>query len=159
LGGGIYGLSAACKASLLQAAGAVLGAARAIEAPARDRPVVGMTSFGKTVLGYMATLKPAFNARGFEVAVFHAAGMGGRAFESLAAQGAFAAVMDFAPQEVANHHFGLAITAGADQMTNAGAKGVPQMVSTGCYDLIDFVGGSLCQSGSGIPRPMRTTGF
>jgi uncharacterized protein (UPF0261 family) len=138
--GGLYGLNSVCKASLSQAAGAVLGAARAVEPPTRDRPLIGMTSFGKTVLRYMTTLKPALEARGFEVAVFHATGMGGRAFESLAAEGAFAAVMDFAPQEVANHHFGSAISAGADRMTNAGAKGIPQMVSIGCYDLVDFVG-------------------
>ena len=138
--GGLYGLNSVCKASLSQAAGAVLGAARAVEPPKRDRPLIGMTSFGKTVLRYMTTLKPALEARGFEVAVFHATGMGGRAFESLAAEGAFAAVMDFAPQEVANHLFGSAISAGADRMENAGAKGIPQIVSIGCYDLIDFVG-------------------
>ena len=138
--GGLYGLNSVCKASLSQAAGAVLGAARAAEPPARDRPLIGMTSFGKTVLRYMTTLKPALEARGYEVAVFHATGMGGRAFEALAAQGAFAAVMDFAPQEVGNHLFGSAITAGPDRMTAAGRRGVPQMVSIGCCDLIDFVG-------------------
>lgn len=137
--GGLYGLNSVCKASLSQAAGAVLGAARAAEPPARDRPLIGMTSFGKTVLRYMTTLKPALEARGYEVAVFHATGMGGRAFEALAAQGAFAAVMDFAPQEVGNHLFGSAISAGPDRMTAAGLRGVPQMVSIGCYDLIDFV--------------------
>lgn len=138
--GGLYGLNSVCKASLSQAAGAVLGAARAVEPPKRDRPLIGMTSFGKTVLRYMTTLKPALEARGFEVAVFHATGMGGRAFESLAAEGAFAAVMDFAPQEVANHLYGSAISAGADRMENAGRAGIPQIVSIGCYDLIDFVG-------------------
>lgn len=138
--GGLYGLNSVCKASLSQAAGAVLGAARAVEPPKRDRPLIGMTSFGKTVLRYMVALKPALEQRGFEVAVFHATGMGGRAFESLAAEGAFAAVLDFAPQEVGNHLFGSALSAGADRMTNAGAKGIPQMVSIGCYDLIDFVG-------------------
>lgn len=138
--GGLYGLNSVCKASLSQAAGAVLGAARAVEPPKRDRPLIGMTSFGKTVLRYMVSLKPALEQRGFEVAVFHATGMGGRAFESLAAEGAFAAVLDFAPQEVGNHLFGSALSAGADRMTNAGAKGIPQMVSIGCYDLIDFVG-------------------
>ena len=138
--GGLYGLNSVCKASLSQAAGAVLGAARAVEPPKRERPLIGMTSFGKTVLRYMVTLKPALEARGFEVAVFHATGMGGRAFESLAAEGAFAAVMDFAPQEVANHLFGSAISAGPDRMTNAGRCGVPQMVAPGCYDLLDVVG-------------------
>ncbi|UWQ46557.1 Tm-1-like ATP-binding domain-containing protein [Leisingera aquaemixtae] len=137
--GGLYGLNSICKASLSQAAGAVLGAARAVEPPGRDRPLIGMTSFGKTVLRYMVTLKPALEARGFEVAVFHATGMGGRAFESLAAEGAFAAVMDFAPQEVSNHLFG-GLSAGADRMTNAGRAGIPQLVAPGCYDLVDFVG-------------------
>ncbi len=138
--GGLYGLNSVCKASLSQAAGAVLGAARAVERPDRDRPLIGMTSFGKTVLRYMVALKPALEARGFEVAVFHATGMGGRAFESLAAEGAFACVMDFAPQEVGNHLMGSTISAGADRMTNAGRRGVPQMVAPGCYDLVDFVG-------------------
>lgn len=138
--GGLYGLNSICKASLSQAAGAVLGAARAVEPPRADRPLIGMTSFGKTVLRYMVALKPALEARGFEVAVFHATGMGGRAFESLAAQGRFAAVLDFAPQEVGNHLFGSAISAGPDRLTGAGGAGVPQIVSIGCYDLIDWVG-------------------
>ena len=138
--GGLYGLNSVCKAALSQAAGAVLGAARAVELPVRDRPLIGMTSFGKTVLRYMVTLKPALEARGYEVAVFHATGMGGRAFEALAAEGAFAAVMDFAPQEVTNHLFGSAISAGPDRMTAAGRRGIPQMVAPGCYDLMDVVG-------------------
>lgn len=138
--GGLYGLNSICKASLSQAAGAVLGAARAVEKPDFSKPLIGMTSFGKTVLRYMVSLKPALEARGFEVAVFHATGMGGRAFESLAAEGAFAAVMDFAPQELGNHIMGSAISAGPDRMTNAGKSATPQMVSIGCYDLVDFVG-------------------
>jgi uncharacterized protein (UPF0261 family) len=138
--GGLYGLNSVCKAALSQAAGAVLGAARAVEPPARTRPLIGMTSFGKTVLRYMVPLKPALEARGYEVAVFHSTGMGGRAFEALAAEGAFAAVMDFAPQEVANHLFGSAISAGPDRMTAAGLRGIPQLVAPGCYDLLDVVG-------------------
>lgn len=137
--GGLYGLNSVCKSSLSQAAGAVLGAARAVEPPKRDRPLIGMTSFGKTVLRYMVGLKPALEQRGYEVAVFHSTGMGGRAFESLAAEGAFACVMDFAPQEVGNHMMG-GLSAGADRMTNAGARGIPQIVAPGCYDLIDFAG-------------------
>ena len=138
--GGLYGLNSICKASLSQAAGAVLGAARAVQAPTRTKPLIGMTSFGKSVLRYMMPLKPALEARGFELVVFHATGMGGRAFEALAAEGAFACVMDFAPQEVTNHLFGSAISAGPDRMTAAGLRGTPQMVAPGCYDLLDVVG-------------------
>lgn len=136
--GGLYGLNSVCKSSLSQAAGAVLGAARATEMPKRDRPLIGMTSFGKTILHYMVTLKPELEKRGFEVAVFHATGMGGRAFESLAAQGAFACVMDFATQEVGNHMMD-GLSAGADRLTNAGLAGTPQIVAPACYDLVDFI--------------------
>ncbi|MFN3937790.1 MAG: Tm-1-like ATP-binding domain-containing protein [Gemmobacter sp.] len=138
--GGLYGLNDICRAALSQAAGAVVGAARTAERPAAARPMIGMTSFGKTVLRYMVPLKPALESRGFDVAVFHATGMGGRAFEGLAAAGAFAAVMDFAPQEVGNHMMGSSITAGPDRMTAAGRAGVPQIVAPGCYDLADFAG-------------------
>ena len=137
--GGLYGLNSVCKSSLSQAAGAVLGAARAVEPPRRDRPLIGMTSFGKSVLTYMVTLKPELERRGYEVAVFHATGMGGRAFEALAEEGAFACVMDFATQEVGNHMMG-GLSAGADRLTNAGKAGIPQIVAPGCIDLIDFVG-------------------
>lgn len=138
--GGLYGLNSVCKASLSQAAGAVLGAVRAVEPPSQDKLLIGMTSFGKTVLRYMVDLKPALEDRGFEVAVFHATGMGGRAFENLVSEGRFAAVMDFAPQEVGNHLMGSSISAGESRMTAAGMAAIPQMVSIGCYDLVDFIG-------------------
>ncbi|MCL4675603.1 MAG: Tm-1-like ATP-binding domain-containing protein, partial [Pararhodobacter sp.] len=77
----------------IMAAGAVLGAARAVEAPVRSRPVIGMMSLGSSCLRYMTLLRDPLQARGFEVAVFHATGMGGMAFEALAKQGYFAAVL------------------------------------------------------------------
>lgn len=138
--GGLYGLNSVCKASLSQAAGAVLGAANAVEKPAWSKPMIGMTSLGKTALRYMVFLKPELEKRGYEVAVFHATGMGGRAFESLAAQGAFACVFDFCTQELGNHIHGSNVSAGADRLTNAGKAGTPQIVSGGCYDLVDIVG-------------------
>ncbi|MFT6091736.1 Tm-1-like ATP-binding domain-containing protein [Sulfitobacter sp.] len=138
--GGLYGLNGICKASLSQAAGAVLGAANAVEKPDPSKPMIGMTSLGKTALRYMVFLKPALEERGYEVAVFHATGMGGRAFESLASQGAFACVFDFCTQELGNHIHGSNISAGEDRLTNAGLNGTPQIVSGGCYDLVDIVG-------------------
>jgi len=35
---------------------------------------------------------------------------------------------------------GSVINAGTDRLTNAGAQGIPQIVSPGCADLIDFAG-------------------
>ena len=138
--GGLYGLNSVCKASLSQAAGAVLGAARAAQMPDPGKPLIGMTSLGTSALKYVMPLKPALEARGYEVAVFHATGMGGRAFESLAGQGAFACVFDLCTQELGNHVNGSNISAGADRLTNAGLNGTPQIVAPGCYDLVDVVG-------------------
>ena len=137
--GGLYGLNSICEASLSQAAGAVLGAARSAKKP-DGRPLIGMTGLGTSFLKYMIPLKPALEERGFEVAVFHATGMGGRAFESLAAQGAFACVFDLCTQELGNHVNGSALSAGPSRLTSAGLAGVPQIVAPGCYDLVDIVG-------------------
>ncbi len=138
--GGLYGLNSVCKSSLSQAAGAVLGAARAVEPPKNDRPIVGMTSLGSSCLKYMKLLKPALEARGFEVAIFHATGMGGMAYESIARDGGFACVMDFALPELGNLLAGSVVNGGEDRMLNAGQAGIPQIVAPGCLDLIDFAG-------------------
>ena len=138
--GGLYGLNAVCKSSLSQAAGAVLGAARAVEPPHQARPVIGMTSLGSSCLSYMKLLRAPLDARGFDVAVFHATGMGGMAFEALARQGYFAAVMDFALPEISNLMVGSVVNSGPDRLMGAGAMGIPQIVAPGCADLIDFAG-------------------
>jgi uncharacterized protein (UPF0261 family) len=136
--GGLYGLNSLCRSALSQACGAVVGAARAAMPPRTDRPLVGITSLGKSCLAYMVRLKPALEARGYEVAVFHTTGMGGRAFEALASAGRFAAVMDFSLQELANHLGGSVVTAGASRLTGAGERGTPQIVAPGAVDMVDF---------------------
>ncbi len=138
--GGLYGLNSVCKSALSQAAGAVLGAARAVEPSTGGMPMIGMTSLGSSCLKYMKTLKPALEQRGFEVAIFHATGMGGMAYESIAREGGFACVMDFALPELGNLLAGSVVHGGDDRMLNAGAAGIPQIIAPGCLDLIDFAG-------------------
>ncbi len=138
--GGLYGMNSICRSSLAQAAGAVVGAAQAALAPDLSKPLIGMTSLGSSCLRYMKTLKPALEDRGFEVAVFHSTGMGGMAFEKLAAEGAFACVMDFCMQEFGNMLAGSVVSSGTDRLTNAGQSGTPQMVAPGALDLLDFAG-------------------
>lgn len=138
--GGLYGVNSICKASLAQAAGAVLGAARAAEPMVAPRPTVGITSLGTSCLKYIKTLKPELEARGYEVAVFHAMGMGGMAFEQIAAQSGFVCVMDFAGCELGNLLAGSVVNAGKDRHRAAGRAGIPQIVAPGCMDLIDFAG-------------------
>jgi uncharacterized protein (UPF0261 family) len=136
--GGLYGLNSLCKSTLAQAAGAVVGAMNQASARTANRPLIGMTSLGKSCLDYMVRLKPALEQRGFEVAVFHTTGMGGRAFEAMAAQGQFAAVLDLSLQELANDCAGSVVTAGPSRLTGAGASATPQIVAPGACDMVDF---------------------
>lgn len=136
--GGLYGLNAACKAVLSQAAGAVAGASRAVEKPSNERPVVGMSSLGSSCLPYMKILSPALEKRGYEVAVFHATGMGGMAIERLAEQNYFCCVMDLALCELSNAAHGGVLTAGENRLTNAGKNGIPQILAPGASDMVDI---------------------
>ncbi|RYY82459.1 MAG: UPF0261 family protein, partial [Comamonadaceae bacterium] len=136
--GGLYGLNGICRSILGQAAGAILGACRTVEQPSTERPVVAITSLGKSCLSYMVALKPELEQRGYEVAVFHCTGMGGRAVESLAAQGRFVAVLDLCMQEVGNETHGSIVTSGADRLEAAGRRGIPQIVAPGGLDMIDM---------------------
>lgn len=136
--GGLYGLNAICRTMLSQAAGAVLGACTVTVPSENQRPIVGMTSLGKSCLTYMTILKPALEARGYEVAVFHTTGMGGSAFEALVAQGRFVAVLDLSLQEVSNHVNGSIVTSGAGRLEAAGRAGIPQIVAPGAVDMIDL---------------------
>ena len=136
--GGLYGLNSICRAVLSQAAGAVVGAARAVVKPSGTRPKIGMTSLGKSCLSYMVALTPALEQRGFEPVVFHATGMGGRAFADLAAQGEFVCVLDLCTQEVNNDLQGSVVTSGKSRLTAAGLAGIPQIIAPGATDMVDF---------------------
>jgi uncharacterized protein (UPF0261 family) len=136
--GGLYGLNDLCRTTLGQAAGAVVGACGAVRPPGDARPRVAISSLGTSCLSYVRTLKPALESRGYEVAVFHCTGMGGRAMESLAGRGVFAAVLDLCLQELVDALAGSVASAGDDRLTNAGRAGVPQIVAPGATDMIDL---------------------
>ncbi len=136
--GGLYGLNSVCRSVLSQAAGAAVGAVQSRELPTSDKPLVGMSSLGSSSLKYMLHLKPELEARGFELAVFHTTGMGGRALESLSKKGQLAAVMDFSLIEVSNEVQGSVVSAGADRLEAAGRAGVPQIVAPGGVTLVDL---------------------
>ncbi|MGZ9720445.1 Tm-1-like ATP-binding domain-containing protein [Rhizobium miluonense] len=136
--GGLYGLNSICSSVLSQACGAVVGAAKHGTKSDRKRPLIGMTSLGSSCLKYMKFLRPELEKRGYDVAVFHSTGMGGRAYEAIASQGGFAAVFDFCIQEVSNHHYDTVVTSGPDRLENAGRAGIPQIVAPGAVDMVDL---------------------
>ncbi|MBC8751529.1 MULTISPECIES: Tm-1-like ATP-binding domain-containing protein [Paraburkholderia] len=135
--GGLYGLNSICKATLSQAAGAVLGACSTVVTSKSARPRVAVGGLGKSCLSYMVELTPQLEKRGYEPVVFHCTGMGGRAMESLIEQGTFVAVFDFALCELSNVLRGSVVNAGTSRLETAGRLGVPQIIAPGASDMVD----------------------
>lgn len=116
-------------------AGMVVGSA--IVPPGAARPAVGCTMFGVTTPLVMA-VQESLVAGGREAHVFHATGTGGRSFEAMIASGLFAAVADVTTTELADELVGGVCSAGPDRLTAAAAHGVPQVVSVGAMDMVNF---------------------
>src|SRR5439155_7423602 len=75
---------------------------------------------------------------GYEVLVFHATGTGGMTMESFIADGMIAGVLDLTTTELADELVGGILTAGRDRLTAAGLRGVPQVISIGALDMVNF---------------------
>ena len=75
---------------------------------------------------------------GFEVLVFHATGSGGMTMESFITDGIIAGVLDITTTELADELVGGVLSAGRDRLTAAGLRGVPQVISLGALDMVNF---------------------
>ena len=102
-----------------------------------DRPTVGITMFGVTTPCVQAA-REYLEERGYETIVFHATGTGGRAMESLVEEGVIDGVLDVTTTEWADELVGGVLSAGPDRLDAAGAAGIPQVVSTGALDMVNF---------------------
>jgi uncharacterized protein (UPF0261 family) len=139
----VAGVNSISRQILGNAAAAIAGMAAAYDARSRtgptgdDRPLVAATMFGVTTHAVDAA-RARLEELGYEVIVFHATGSGGRAMEALIASGYFAGVLDLTTTELADDLVGGVLSAGPDRLTAAGAAGVPQVVSLGALDMVNF---------------------
>lgn len=126
---GLYGLNKISRKILDAAGGAIGGAAenfRKVET--RRKKTVGITSLGTSQLKFVRTLKPALEERGYDVAVFHTAGMGGRAYEKAITDGIIDVALDLSLVELMDQVLGGATTSGSIRLQSAGKRGIPQIV-------------------------------
>ncbi len=75
---------------------------------------------------------------GYEVLVFHATGTGGQSMEALVEGGYLAGVLDVTTTELADDLVGGVLSAGPDRLEAAGKAGIPQVVSLGALDMVNF---------------------
>ena len=134
----IAGLNRISRTVLTNAALAVAGMVRgARRAAAAEPPLVTTTMFGVTT-PCVETARHGVEAAGYEVLVFHATGSGGQAMESLIADGLVRGVLDLTTTELADELVGGGLSAGPDRLTIAAAKGIPQVISVGALDMVNF---------------------
>ncbi len=136
----IAGLNRVSRRVLANAVGAVCGMVEQAppeEDAAGDRPLIAATMFGVTT-PCVTRVRERLEAAGCEILVFHATGSGGHAMEALIASGLIAGVADVTTTEWADELVGGLFNAGPNRLEAAGRAGIPQVVSCGALDMVNF---------------------
>ena len=136
----LAGLNRITEQVLANAAAAIAGMAKAPDEarPAViDRPVVAMTMFGITT-PCVDAVRALLDARGYEALVFSANGVGGDSMERMVADGTISGVLDLTTTELADGLVGGKLTCAGPRLEAAGRLGIPQVVSLGALDVVNF---------------------
>ncbi len=133
----IAGLNLLSRRILSNAAGAICGMVGQEAPPATNRRIVAASMFGVTT-PCVSRIRERMERAGYEMLVFHATGSGGRSMEGLIADGYVAGVADMTTTEWCDEVVGGVLSAGPDRLTAAGEAGIPQVVSCGALDMVNF---------------------
>jgi uncharacterized protein (UPF0261 family) len=133
----IAGLNRISRRILANAAGAICGMVEQEMPAAEDKVLIAATMFGVTT-PCVTTVRQQLEEAGYEVLVFHATGSGGRAMEGLIDDGYISGVADVTTTEWCDQLVGGVLSAGPDRLEAAGRNQVPQVVSCGALDMVNF---------------------
>ncbi len=134
----ISGINSLSSKILTNAAYAISGMAKAVLPKLEDeKPLIGATMFGVTT-PCVTKAREYLESKGYEVLVFHATGTGGRAMEDLIEAGFIKGVLDITTTEWCDELVGGVLSAGPHRLEAAAKKGIPQVVSTGALDMVNF---------------------
>jgi uncharacterized protein (UPF0261 family) len=133
----IAGVNRVSARIMANAAGAIAGMVGASMPQLAEKPLIGASMFGVTT-PCVTRARERLEELGYEVLVFHATGAGGRSMEALARGGFLAGMLDVTTTELADELVGGVLSAGPDRLEAAGAVGLPQVVSLGALDMVNF---------------------
>jgi uncharacterized protein (UPF0261 family) len=134
----IAGVNRISAQIMTNAAAMIAGAAKArVPDIGSEKPLIGATMFGVTT-PCVTYARERLEGLGYEVLVFHATGAGGQSLEALARAGYLAGVLDVTTTELADELVGGVLSAGPDRLEAAGERGLPQVVSLGALDMVNF---------------------
>jgi uncharacterized protein (UPF0261 family) len=135
------GPNAVTRSVIANGVAAVVGMAEhgARVAVTPEERTVAITALGNTEPAVSEAVR-LLHDRGFQVIPFHASGAGGSAMEELIADGIIHAVLDLTPHELTEEVLGAGayVPVNAGRLKAAGAKGIPQVVSTGGMEYLAF---------------------
>lgn len=132
------GLNDISKVIFSNAANAVVGMVQnRKELESDGKPLLAATMFGVTTPCVKAA-EDYLHEQGYDVLVFHATGTGGKCMEALIDQGFIKGVLDLTTTEWCDEVVGGVLNAGPDRLTTAGKNGIPQVVSVGALDMVNF---------------------
>lgn len=104
-----------------------------------EKPLIAATMFGNTTRA-VNHARNIIEDAGYEVLVFHCTGTGGRTMEMLIHNGYFKGVLDITTTEWADEICGGVLSASDHRLEAAALKGIPQIVTPGCIDMVNFWG-------------------
>lgn len=133
----ISGLNRILRTVLNNAVGAVCGMVGQASLPGEGKKLLAATMFGVTTPCVTAVRRHMEKA-GYEVVIFHATGTGGRTMETMIREGHIAGVLDLTTTEICDEVVGGVLLAGPDRLTAAAEAGIPQVVSCGALDMVNF---------------------
>jgi len=134
----IAGLNRLTIDALNKAVGAIIGMMEMGKPEIPDKPLVFMTMTGLST-GCGLKVKSLLEDRGFEVGVFHTIGVGGETFEEMVRSYPVKGVIELGLNEIGNELFGGMASAGPNRLEAAGETGIPQIITPGCIDIINFL--------------------
>ena len=134
----ISGVNRISARIMSNAAGALAGMAKATAPEVGDeRPLVTASMFGVTTQA-VTIARERLEALGYEVLVFHQTGAGGGSMEALISAGFIAGSLDVTTTEFCDLVAGGVLVAVPERLESAGRSGVPQVVSLGALDMVNF---------------------
>ncbi|MGZ6343886.1 MAG: Tm-1-like ATP-binding domain-containing protein [Candidatus Limnocylindrales bacterium] len=133
----VAGLNRVSRRVFANAAGAISGMADQAVPVIEQKPLIAATMFGVTT-PCVDRLRGRMETAGYEVLVFHATGSGGRSMESLVTDGFISGVADVTTTEWCDELVGGVLSAGPERLDAAARAGVPQVVSLGALDMVNF---------------------
>ncbi len=134
----IAGINRISERILSNAAAAIAGMAEVtVPGGASAKPLVGASMFGVTTACVTAA-RERLEELGYEVLVFHQTGTGGESMEELARAGFITAMLDVTTTELADELVGGVLPAHPKRLEVAGELGIPQVVSLGALDMVNF---------------------